>query len=127
MNGRKIGSFFTHAFLIIGVLLILFPMYITVVTSMKTPDEMSGNFFGLPRSFYMGNFVEVANKAHFSSFVINSLLITLMSLAGIAIFVPLVSYAIARNFRKRYYRAIYMLLSTARSCPSPWSWFPRSS
>ncbi|MGN0803098.1 MAG: carbohydrate ABC transporter permease [Candidatus Faecivicinus sp.] len=117
MNGRKIGSFFTYAFLTIGVLLILFPMYITVVTSMKTPDEMSGNFFGLPSSFYMGNFVEVINKAHFSSFVINSLLITLMSLAGIAIFVPLVSYAIARNFRKRYYRAIYVLFIAGAFVP----------
>ena len=108
-RSQKILRVLTYLFLTVGVLLILFPMYITVVTALKTPEEMSSNFFGLPSSFYLGNFDEVIHKAYFGNFVFNSLFITLFSLLGIGIFVPLVSYAIARNFKKKYYRLIYVL------------------
>lgn len=116
-RAKKISDFFSYAFLTVGVLLILFPMYITVVTAMKTPDEMSANFFGLPSSFYMENFAEVIHKAHFGSFVFNSLFTTFFSLAGIAVFVPLVSYAIARNFKRKYYRFIYVLFISGAFVP----------
>ena len=126
-RSQKILRALTYLFLTVGVLLILFPMYITVVTALKTPEEMSSNFFGLPSSFYLGNFDEVIHKAYFGNFVFNSLFITLFSLLGIGVFVPLVSYAIARNFKKKYYRLIYILSSPAPSFPLPWSWCPRSS
>ena len=118
MNGnKKLGNFLAYAFLTVGVFIILFPMYITIVTSMKTPDEMSSNFFGLPSSFYLQNFADVIGKAHFGSFVFNSLFTTVFSLIGIAIFVPLVSYAIARNYKKRYYRSIYILFVAGAFVP----------
>lgn len=116
-KAQKISDFFCYVFLTVGVLLILFPMYITVVTALKTPDEMSANFFGLPGSFYLENFAEVIHKAYFGSFVFNSLFITFFSLAGIAIFVPLVSYAISRNFKKKYYRGIYVLFVAGAFVP----------
>ena len=47
-KSKRILNALTYLFLTIGVVLILFPMYITVVTALKTPDEMSANFFGLP-------------------------------------------------------------------------------
>ena len=118
MNGnKKLGNFLAYTFLTVGVFIILFPMYITIVTSMKTPDEMSSNFFGLPSSFYLQNFADVIGKAHFGSFVFNSLFTTVFSLLGIAIFVPLVSYAIARNYKKRYYRSIYILFVAGAFVP----------
>lgn len=118
MNGnKKLGNLFSYVFLTVGVFIILFPMYITVVTAMKTPDEMSSNFFGLPGSFYLQNFADVIGKAHFGSFVFNSLFTTVFSLIGIAIFVPLVSYSIARNYKKRYYRSIYVLFVAGAFVP----------
>lgn len=116
-RSQKILRALTYLFLTVGVLLILFPMYITVVTALKTPEEMSSNFFGLPSSFYLGNFDEVIHKAYFGNFVFNSLFITLFSLLGIGIFVPLVSYAIARNFKKKYYRLIYVLFISGAFVP----------
>lgn len=116
-RSKRIGNIFSYIFLTFGVLLILFPMYVTLVTAFKTPDEMSSNFFGLPSSLYLENFSEVIHKANFNSFVFNSVFITLFSLLGIAIFVPLVSYAIARNFKKRYYRLIYVLFVAGAFVP----------
>lgn len=76
-KSKRILNALTYLFLTIGVVLILFPMYITVVTALKTPDEMSANFFGLPSTLYLGNFDEVIHKAYFGNFVFNSLFITL--------------------------------------------------
>ena len=118
MSGnKKLGNFFSYVFLTIGVFIIFFPLYITIVTSMKTPEEMSSNFFGLPSSFYLQNYADVISKAHFGSFVFTSLFTTFFSLIGIAIFVPLVSYAIARNYKKRYYRFIYVLFVAGAFVP----------
>lgn len=114
---KRTKHLFSYLFLIVGVLIILFPMYITLVTAFKTPDQMSASFFGLPPTLYMGNFAEVVSKEHFSSFVTNSLMITVLSLVGIAVFVPLVSYAIARRFRKRYYRFVYLLFISGAFVP----------
>ena len=47
-KSKRILNALTYLFLTIGVVLILFPMYITVVKALKTPDELSANFFGLP-------------------------------------------------------------------------------
>ena len=116
-KSKRILNALTYLFLTIGVVLILFPMYITVVTALKTPDEMSANFFGLPSTLYLGNFDEVIHKAYFGNFVFNSLFITLFSLLGIGVFVPLVSYAIARNFKKKYYRLIYILFISGAFVP----------
>ena len=116
-KSKRILNALTYLFLTIGVVVILFPMYITVVTALKTPDEMSANFFGLPSTLYLGNFDEVIHKAYFGNFVFNSLFITLFSLLGIGVFVPLVSYAIARNFKKKYYRLIYILFISGAFVP----------
>ena len=69
------------------MVLILFPMYITVVTALKTPDEMSSQLLRAAQStLYLGNFDEVIHKAYFGNFVFNSLFITLFSLLGIGVF-----------------------------------------
>ena len=53
----------------------------------------------------------------FFYYIKNSLFITLFSLLGIAFLVPLVSYAIARNMKKRYYRIIYILFISGAFVP----------
>lgn len=48
----------------------------------------------------------------------NSLKITVISVGLILIFVPSVSYAVARNFEKRYYRTVYYYLLMGLFIPS---------
>lgn len=111
MIKKKIGNFICGLLLTAGVLLILFPMYLTIVTSFKTQKETAQNFFGLPSAFYLGNFKAVISDNNFMTYVGNSLTITLCSLLLILLIVPLVSYAITRNLKKPYYKAIYVMFS----------------
>ena len=43
-----------YLILILGALLILFPLYITVITTFKTSGESASSFFTLPKSFCTG-------------------------------------------------------------------------
>ena len=111
MMKKKIGNIASGMILFVGILLIAFPMYLTIVTAFKTGKETAQNFFTLPQKLYLDNFKEVIQSNEFFVYVGNSILITVCSLVLILIIVPLVSYAIARNMKKLYYKGIYLMFS----------------
>ncbi|MDR1307244.1 MAG: carbohydrate ABC transporter permease [Treponema sp.] len=95
---------------IIGVGLIVFPLYLTVVVAFKSPAESAVNFFTPPATLYLDNFKKVMGNAHFFQYVQNSLFITIVSVGVIAVFIPMVAYSISRNSRSRYYKFLYLYL-----------------
>ena len=108
---KKKPSIFTYLFLICGCVLIIFPMYLAVITAFKPTEELTKSIFAFPSSFYLGNFMEVIEKSGFLNSVINTVFVTVVSCVGVILVVPLVSYAIARNMdKKRYYKYLYYFL-----------------
>ncbi|WP_240419771.1 carbohydrate ABC transporter permease [Paenibacillus periandrae] len=103
--------------LAIGMCLVLAPMYLTLTIAMKTPAETAKNFFALPSGFYMGNFIEVIQKANFFKFLGNSVYVTVVSILLMLLLIPMVSYAISRNFSKRYYKLLYLLVMSGIFVP----------
>lgn len=100
-----------YVFLIVGILLIFIPLYLTVITAFKTQGEITENFFALPSSLYLGNFKAILEDSEYPRTVFNTLYITILSSVGVLLIVPMVSYAIARNMeRKRYYKFLYFFL-----------------
>lgn len=108
---KKKPNPFVYVFLICGVFLILFPIYLTIITAFKTQQELTKSFFAFPTSLYLGNFKEVIGKSGFLNSAINTVFITVVSCVGVVALIPLVSYSIARNMdTKRYYRYLYYFL-----------------
>lgn len=100
-----------YIILIIGLLLIAYPIFLTVITSMKTPQELSRNFFALPESLMLDNFKEILFHSEYLKTVLNTVIITVLSCLGVVLFIPMVSYAIARNMKtNRYYKFLYFFL-----------------
>lgn len=94
--------------LVCGALIILFPLWITLITSLKTQQESAQSFFSLPTSFYLDNFVSVFQKSGYWMYVGNSAKITVIAVLLILLFIPMCAYGIARNMgEKRYYKGIY--------------------
>lgn len=110
-------QFLCYLFLVIGLFLILFPMYLTLVTALKSPEETSRNFFALPSSLYLENFNQVIHKANSFYYIRNSLQITVCALLGISFIVPLISYSVARNMDRVYYKLIYVLFVSGAFIP----------
>ena len=92
-----------------GILLIIFPMYITVVTALKTPQESGSSFFALPSAWYWGNFVSVLNKSYYFRYIWNTAVILVCSVTVELLIVPMAAYSIQRNNRK-YYRFLYTFI-----------------
>ena len=109
MNKIKITPVTIVAYIvsIITVLLVLFPLYLTLAVAFKSPAESAQNFFAPPSRLYLDNFARVMSNRHFYSYFANSLTITLVSVAIIAVFIPMVAWAIARNPGKKYYRFLF--------------------
>lgn len=101
-----------------GLILILCPLYLVVINSFKTLEEAGKNFFALPSSLNFTNFIELFTNSKYWVFLRNTLKITCISVGLILIIVPSLSYAIARNFNKKYYRSIYYYLLMGLFIPS---------
>lgn len=102
----------SYGTVIVGCFLIIIPLYLTIITTFKTPQETTaGNFFALPQSLYFGNYKEIlANPSYFSS-LLNTLFISLFTVVGGAIVMPMMSYAIARSMStSKVYRLVYFYM-----------------
>lgn len=107
-----------NCLLVCGLVLILMPLYLVVINSFKTLEEAGRNFFALPETLNFVNFSNLFSNNNYWVFAKNSLIISTVSVGIILLLVPSVSYAIARNFTKRYYRGIYFYLLMGLFIPS---------
>ena len=117
---KKAGKqFLVILALVPGLILIIFPMYVTIVTAFKTPQESGYNFFSLPvpsgdgcgvhicRSYE--RFLAVLNKSNYFRYILNTSVILVCSVIAELLIVPMAAYSIQRNNRK-YYRFLYAFI-----------------
>ena len=96
-------------FLVLLALLWLIPIITTVVTSLRTNDDiLSRGFWALPEKLVFSNFRTAWQRGGLSKFLPNSFIITIPSLVLTLFFSSLSAYALAR-FRFRGSRLIYFL------------------
>ena len=97
-----------HLYLILGVLLVLFPLYLLLVVSFKPLAASAANFIAFPKALYLENFKKVLSLGLYVNSIKNSVIVVVVPLLFITTLVPMASFAIARNAkRKRYYRYLY--------------------
>lgn len=98
------------AALLPGLLLVLFPMYVTIVNAMKTSQQSGANFFAPPESFYLENFKSVLATNDFFLYVFNTSAILLVTIPIEMLITPIAAYAIQRNYSRRYFQIFYLLV-----------------
>ena len=97
-----------YVILTMGALLILFPMYITLATTLKTSSESANSFFTLPKSLYLGNYQKVLEDSKLYYAYGNTLMVTLVSLIGEMIILPPMGFAVSRGMKdKKFFRGLY--------------------
>lgn len=80
--------------------------------------EAGKNFFALPSKLNLENYIELFTNSNYWIFLKNSFKITVITIILILIFVPSVSYSIARNFNRKYYKTIYFYIMMGLFVPS---------
>jgi ABC-type glycerol-3-phosphate transport system permease component len=86
---------FTYAVLVIGAVISLVPFAWMVLASLMTLGESMGATF-VPAELHFENYLEAWQEAQFSHYLINSVVITVITLAGELVFSVMAAYAFAR-------------------------------
>lgn len=107
--------------LILGLITVAFPLYMTIVIAFKQPSEMTNSISGilsLPASWRFDNFKEAMRVTDFWNSLKNSILITLVTVILSILIHSLMGYAIARNKeRSKPYKFIYLYIVSGMFVP----------
>src|ERR671910_1409879 len=106
-NAGKMLIFYP-IFLILAAL-ILYPLVWMAYSSFKGNADIFSNVFALPSQLYLGNYITVFTEGAMGLYFRNSLLIAVISVAGLLVITSLAAYAFA-TFRFRGSTALFMIL-----------------
>jgi len=105
MNKNQIIVFSTVS---IVALVFLFPFYVALLMALKTPKQTFDSFYALPSSINLNNFVQAWNTSKYPAAIMNSLMITVISVALIVFVSALAGYSIARR-NKPFYNFVFLV------------------
>lgn len=100
-------------------LTVLLPLYFTVVTALKGPEQLGGTGFELPTEIRWQNFVDAYQLTNFPQALLNTALITVGAVVLTLFTNSLVAYAIARNMHKKFFKGLYFYFLAAIFVPFP--------
>ncbi len=107
--------------LIIGLITIIFPLYMAVVIAFKDPSEMTNDIAGilsLPSTWSLDNFIQAIQVTDFFHSFLNSLIITVVAVVASILIHSLAAYAIGRNMdHSRVYKASYYFIIAGMYVP----------
>lgn len=104
-----------YAFLLLVLVIAAYPVFWMITTGVKGPAD-AADWWGLPRSIHLQNFVEVWRTGRFLAYFMNSVLVTAASVVLTVALAAPAGYAIARlRFRGR--GAVFLLFLTGMMVP----------
>lgn len=107
--------------LIVGLITVAFPLYLTIVIAFKQPSEMTNSVAGilsLPKSWSLQNFAEAMRVTDFWHSLGNSILITLVTVVLSIVIHSLIGYAIGRNkTHSKFYNFAYLYIVSGMFVP----------
>ena len=107
--------------LILGLISVIFPLYMTIVIAFKQPSEMTNSISGilsLPKSWSLSNFAEAMRVTDFWHSLFNSILITVLTVVISIVVHSLIGYAIGRNKgHSKFYNFVYLYIVSGMFVP----------
>lgn len=107
--------------LIIGLITVAFPLYMTIVIAFKQPSEMTNSISGilsLPKSWSLANFAEAMRVTDFWHSLLNSFLITVITVVLSILIHSMIGYAVGRNKAKnKFYNFSYLYIVSGMFVP----------
>lgn len=92
----RIVKLLINLILIFAAFVSLYPLIWSLYSSFKTTPEILASSMALPKGFYYQNYINAIVKAKMGTYFINSIVITLLSLALSILFTVPTAYAITR-------------------------------
>jgi len=95
-KGEALKNGTIQALLVLNGVVMLYPLFVMVLSAFKTNAELFASPFALPESFSAVNAARVWNETNFVRYLGNSIVVTASAVAGILVVGTMAAYAIAR-------------------------------
>jgi raffinose/stachyose/melibiose transport system permease protein len=111
MRGAAVKDGAIQALLGVNALIMLYPLFVMVMSAFKSNEEIFTSPIALPHSLTLDNLTRVWSQTNFVRYLGNSLLVTSISIVLIVLFSTMAAYAIARYSFKLSALALMFFLS----------------
>lgn len=119
-RARKNPAVPTIVVLAICGLTIVLPLYIVVVTALKSPGEIvAGSGIEIPLAAHWNNFVQAWNATNFPRAFLNTAIISVGTVVVIVLATSAFSYALARNAHRWEFKLFSVVVLAALFVPFP--------
>ena len=117
---KERSSWPTTITLIVCSLAVLIPLYVTISMAFKTTKQaVDGNAFSLPNPFSTEGFVEAWNLTNFPKGAAISFVVTACTVLFTVLLSAMLSYAVIRNWDRRFFRYTFFYLMAVMFIPFP--------
>ncbi|MDF1567258.1 MAG: carbohydrate ABC transporter permease [Spirochaetaceae bacterium] len=100
----------SYIVMVLYALLIIFPLYLMFVTSLKNNRQIFTKPFSLPGPIDYSGYIKLFTVSQYQIYFRNSIVVTLVTLGIIVLFTALASYALAKyQFRSRVLIYVYFV------------------
>ena len=118
---KVISTIITYLFIVALALLVIFPFYWMIITSLKSLDEITGMSTGgrqtyFPEIVMWSNYVYVFQKFDFSTYMVNTVVVAIFSTIGTLLTTIFAAFAFSRlKFKGR--ETVFMILLMTMMIP----------
>lgn len=116
MKSKKIISAGIGIAGVVAALAWLYPFYLVLVNSFKTKKEIFVNTLGIPQDPVIDNYLEAFVELDFVRSIMNSVIITVVSVFVLVVCTSMAAYALSRN-NSKVSSFIYFLFAVAMLIP----------
>ena len=116
MNRKMFQRAVITIVLVVLACFFLMPVYFTVINSFKPLREIVTSYTEFPESFYLGNYIKAWIKTEYPRVFLNSLIITVVSLAGIILTSSMAGYILVRT-KGRISWSIFVVIVSSMIIP----------
>lgn len=105
-----------YTVLIFVAIIVLYPLFWLLFTALKTQQELTFNTWGLPKSPQFTNFSEAWNRSQMGRFMINSVLVTVLTVIFTNVACIPLAFVLSR-FHFRFKRFLYFIIIAGMMIP----------
>lgn len=117
---RDRTSLRTTAILAVCSLAVLAPLYVTLMMAFKTTEQaVNGQAFALPAPLSVDGIVRAWELTNFARGLAVSVFVTVIAVAGTILLASVASYAISRNWNRKFFRYSFFYLLASMFLPFP--------
>ena len=112
--GRLLGEVVRYGIVLVGTVVVGYPVVWMLLQSLKTKFEMYANVWGLPQQLYWENYVQAWRIARMGTYIFNSLVVSLGTVVVVLVTASLAGYAFGKlrfaGSRVLFYTFVFTLI-----------------